>query len=292
MEGAFYLGVDGGGSRCRARLESADGRALGSGVAGPASMRLGFETVRDAIMTATLQAFAQADLPKEALARTYAGIGLAGTGLTGARQALEAWRHPFAGAWFEGDGYIAVLGAFGAEDGGVVIVGTGSIGLSYQDELVRIGGYGFPVSDEGSGADLGLNAIRHALRTLDGRAEASAFSKDVLALFSNDHVAVIDWLEKAKASDYAALAPLVVKHAGQGDPAAHQLMLLAAMHVAEIIDVLFERGARRVALSGGVAEAIKEYLPARITTKLSEPQADALAGGILLAKRRASAPGA
>lgn len=292
MEGAFYLGVDGGGSRCRARLESADGRALGSGVAGSASMRLGFETVRDAIMTATLQAFAQADLPKEALARTYAGIGLAGTGLTGARQALEAWRHPFAGAWFEGDGYIAVLGAFGAEDGGVVIVGTGSIGLSYQDELVRIGGYGFPVSDEGSGADLGLNAIRHALRTLDGRAEASAFSKDVLALFSNDHVAVIDWLEKAKASDYAALAPLVVKHAGQGDPAAHQLMLLAAMHVAEIIDVLFERGARRVALSGGVAEAIKEYLPARITTKLSEPQADALAGGILLAKRRASAPGA
>ncbi len=290
MEGAFYLGVDGGGSRCRARLESADGRALGSGVAGPASMRLGFETVRDAIMTATLQAFAQADLPKEALARTYAGIGLAGTGLTGARQALEAWRHPFAGAWFEGDGYIAVLGAFGAEDGGVVIVGTGSIGLSYQDELVRIGGYGFPVSDEGSGADLGLNAIRHALRTLDGRAEASGFSKDVLALFSNDHVAVIDWLEKAKASDYAALAPLVAKYAGEGDPAAHQLMLLAAMHVAEIIDVLFERGARRVALSGGVAEAIKEYLPARITTKLSEPQADALAGGILLAKRRASAP--
>ena len=289
MEGPFYLGVDGGGSRCRARLETVDGRTLGSGIAGPASMRLGFETVRAAIMTATLQAFAQAGLPEEALARTHAGVGLAGTGQSGARPTLESWRHPFASAWFEGDGYLALLGAFGGENGGIVIVGTGSIGLSYQDQVVRIGGYGFPVSDEGSGADLGLNAIRHALRTLDGRAEASAFSKDVLALFSNDHVAVIDWLEKAKANDYAALAPLVVKHAGEGDPAAHQLMLLAAMHVSETIDVLFERGARRVALSGGLAQIIKEYLPARITTKLSEPQADALAGGILLAKRRASA---
>jgi glucosamine kinase len=242
-------------------------------------------------MTATLQAFAQAGLPEAALARTHAGIGLAGTGQSGARQTLESWRHPFASAWFEGDGYLALLGAFGGENGGIVIVGTGSIGLSYQDQVVRIGGYGFPVSDEGSGADLGLNAIRHALRTLDGRAKASGFSKAVLALFSNDHVAVIDWLEKAKASDYAALAPLVVKHASEGDPAAHQLMLLAAMHVSEIIDVLLERGARRVALSGGLAQVIKEYLPARITTKLSEPQADALAGGILLAKRRAAAHG-
>lgn len=175
MEGPFYLGIDGGGSRCRARLETADGRALGSGFSGPASMRLGFETVRAAIMSATRQALAEAGLPEEALACTFAGIGLAGTGQSGAREALELWRHPFAGAWFEGDGYLAMLGAFGGEDGSIVIVGTGSIGLSYQDKVVRIGGYGFPVSDEGSGADLGLNAIRHALRTLDGRAEPPRF---------------------------------------------------------------------------------------------------------------------
>lgn len=292
MEGPFYLGVDGGGSRCRARLESSDGRALGSGLAGPASMRLGFETARAAIMTATLAALGQAGLPEATLAHTYAGIGLAGTGLSGAREALEQWPHPFAGAWFEGDGYLALLGAFGGEDGGVVIVGTGSIGLCYQDKVVRIGGYGFPVSDEGSGADLGLNAIRHALRTFDGRAEPSKFSMEVLAVFSNDHVAVIDWLEQARAADYAMLAPVVVKHAGEGDPAAHQIMLQAAMHIAEIIDVLLERGARRVALSGGLAQVIQAYLPARITTKITKPEADALAGGILLAKRHIAESGA
>jgi glucosamine kinase len=253
-------------------------------------MRLGFETVRAAIMSATLEAFSQAGLPEAALARTYAGIGLAGTGRSGARATLEEWRHPFAGAWFEGDGYLAMLGAFGGEDGGIVIVGTGSIGLCYQDEVVRIGGYGFPVSDDGSGADIGLNAIRHALRTFDGRAEPSRFSAEVLAAFSNDHVAVIDWLEEARAADYAMFAPLVVKYAAEGDPAAHQIMLQAAIHIGEIIDGLMERGARRVALSGGLAQVMQEYLPARIVTKLTRPQADAMAGGILLAKRRLAHP--
>lgn len=113
----------------------------------------------------------------------------------------------------------------------------------------------------------------------------------MLAIFLNDPVAVIDWLDKARAADYAMLAPLVTKHASEGDPAAHQIILQAAMQIAEIIDVLLGRGARRVALSGGLAQVMKQYLPARITTKLSDAQSDALAGGILLAKRHGKASG-
>ena len=176
MAGPFFLGIDGGGTRCRARLETADGTVLGRGLAGPASMRFGLELVRDSIMGATLQAMKEAGLGEAALGDTYAGIGLAGTGHVGAREALEGWPHPFAGAWFEGDGYTAYLGAFGGADGGIVIAGTGSIGITYQGKTVRVGGYGFPISDEGSGADIGLNALRHSLRTLDGREPASDFS--------------------------------------------------------------------------------------------------------------------
>src|SRR6185503_2909763 len=186
MESELFLAIDGGGSRCRARLESADGRLLGQGLSGPASMRFGFETACAAIMAATRQALRESNLPEEALKRVFAGIGLAGTGQRGAREALESWRHPFAGAWFEGDATLALLGAFGGGDGGIVIAGTGSIGLSYQSKTLRVGGYGFPVSDEGSGADIGLNALRHALRTLDGRAEPSPFSQSLLERFSHD----------------------------------------------------------------------------------------------------------
>lgn len=286
MSPEYFLGVDGGGSRCRARLETADGRQLGRGLAGPASMRFGFERARDAVMAATRQALAEAGLTDDALKHTYAGIGLAGTGQRGARQALESWRHPFAGAWFEGDAYLAWLGAFGGGEGGIVIAGTGSIAITYQDRTVRVGGYSFPVSDEGSGADLGLCALRCALRTLDGRAEPSAFAKDVLAPFANDPAAIITWMESASATDYAALAPIVTRHAADGDPQARALMRQAARHIADLVEALLKRGAPRVALIGGLADHIRPYLPPEIAALLVEPEADALAGGILLAKQK------
>ena len=282
----LFLGIDGGGSRCRARLEASDGRVLGHGVSGPATMRLGFGAARESLLAATRAALAEAKLAEDALKNVYAGIGLAGTGVPGARETLEAWRHPFAGAWFEGDGYLALLGAFGGGDGGIVVVGTGSIGITYQDRTVRVGGYGFPVSDEGSGADLGLNALRHALRTLDGRAEASALSKAVLARFAGDAAAISDWQEKASATDYATLAPLVVEHARAGDDAARRLMRQSAKDISELVAALFAKGAPRVALVGGLAEHVKAYMPPDAAARLTTPQADAMAGGILLVKRK------
>jgi glucosamine kinase len=285
----LFLGVDGGGTRCRARLETAEGRALGSGLAGPASLRLGVETARKSIMTAARQALQEASLPEQALNDIYAGIGLAGIGQRGARAALESWRHPFAGVWFEGDGYVAYLGAFGGAEGGVVIAGTGSIGLAYQGKKIRIGGYGFPVSDEGGGADLGLNALRHALRTLDGRDARSALAQDVLAKFGRDPAQVLDWMEEASAGDYGALAPLVVEHARAGDEAAQSLMRRAAGHIAELVEALFINGAPQVALVGGLADALRDYMPGHIAQQLAAPQADAMAGAILLAKKKRAA---
>ncbi|HOZ26730.1 MAG TPA: BadF/BadG/BcrA/BcrD ATPase family protein [Hyphomonadaceae bacterium] len=286
MVATFYLGVDGGGTRCRARLETAEGQVLGQGLSGPASMRFGFEAARESIMAATRQALSEAGLTEGALADTYAGIGLAGTGQLGARAALEAWRHPFAGAWFEGDGYLAYLGAFGGGDGGIVVCGTGSIGITYDEHTIRVGGYGFPVSDEGSGAHIGLNAIRYALRTLDGRAKSTEFANEILERFSSDPAVVIRWSETASATDYAAFAAIVIKHAAAGEPAATNLLRDAAVHIAGLVEAVLARGAPRVALVGGLVDFLKPYIPPATAARLTEPAADAMAGGILLAKRK------
>ena len=252
-------------------------------------MRLGFEVVRDSIMAATAQTLAEAGLPQSVLSRTFAGIGLAGTGMAGARETLETWGHPFAGAWFEGDAYIAFLGAFGGIEGGIVVAGTGSIGIAYLDKTIRVGGYGFPVSDEGSGAHIGVNALRHALRTLDGRAEASAFSKEVLARFSNNAAMVTHWMKNARPTDYASLAPLVAKHASAGDQAAHRIMQAAGTQIADLVQGLFKHAAPRVALVGGLAAALREYMPPEVASRLVAPEADPIAGGILLAKKKQGA---
>lgn len=289
MSALLFLGVDGGGSRCRARLETAEGVRLGEGVSGPATMRLGIDAALASIMDATRQALAQAGFDDAALARTYAGIGLAGTGHAGARAALEAWRHPFAGAWFEGDGYLALLGAFGGGAGGVVIVGTGSIAVTHLGgKTVRIGGYGFPVSDEGGGAALGLAALQRALRSWDGRAAANDFSREMLGRFS-DPSTLASWMAAATATDYATFAPIVVKHAAAGDADARELMSQAGARIAELAQALFMLGVRRVALSGGLAEHVEPYLPREVRARLSAPKFDAMAGGILLAKKRLAA---
>jgi len=247
-------------------------------------MRFGIQAVSASILAATSQALAQAGLGEEALQRTYAGIGLAGTGHLGARQALESWRHPFANAWFEGDGYLAWLGAFGGDEGGIVVCGTGSIGITFRGKTIRVGGYGFPVSDEGSGAHIGLNAIRYSLRTLDGRARPTAFAQEILDRFSSDPAVVIRWSETANATDYAAFASIVIKHAALGEPAASNLLRDAAMHIAGLAEAVLDRGAPRVALVGGLVEFIRPHIPTATAAKLTEPMADAMDGGIRLAR--------
>ena len=39
----LFVGVDGGGTGCRARIEDAEGNILGTGIAGPATLRLGVD---------------------------------------------------------------------------------------------------------------------------------------------------------------------------------------------------------------------------------------------------------
>ncbi len=158
---ALYLGVDGGGSRCRARIEDEYGAVLGEGGSGPATTRLGIDKAWHSVMSACAIAAEQAGLKPEDFALMHAGIGLAGLGRAGAEAILKEIVHPFASVRFISDGLAACLGAHGGADGAVVVAGTGSVGVGLiGGRELRFGGYGFPISDEGSGADIGLQAIR------------------------------------------------------------------------------------------------------------------------------------
>src|SRR6266481_4560714 len=46
----FYIGVDGGGTSCRARIEDAEGRLLGQGAAGPARSLVEFGAPRISLL--------------------------------------------------------------------------------------------------------------------------------------------------------------------------------------------------------------------------------------------------
>lgn len=283
----LYIGVDGGGTGCRARLEDGSGRVLGAGIAGPATTRLGIEQAMTAVETACRAALAEAGLDGSQLSRVHAGIGLAGIGRKGALAELMARAHPFASIGFASDGLIACIGAHGGRDGGIVIVGTGSVGLArVAGKEIRVGGYGFPISDEGSGADLGLHAIRLALRAADGRIESSRLLVDVMARFGNDPMEAVAWMDRASATEYAVLAPLVMRHADQGDAIGRRIVQGAAEQIDGLVRALVERGAERIALVGGLSSAIEPWLAPDVRRRLKPVEVDAVAGALLLARQK------
>ncbi len=283
----LFLGVDGGGTGCRARLEDRDGTVLGAGIAGPASTRLGLDQAMAAVETACLAALAEAGLSFDTAAHVHCGIGLAGMGRKGAREALEARPHPFASIAFASDGLVACIGAHSGLDGGIVIVGTGTCGLGRVGaQELRVGGYGFPISDEGSGADLGLQAIRLALRALDGRIDRTALLTDVLSRFDDDPFEAVAWMDRATATDYATFAPLVMRHADNGDPVGRRIVQGAAEQVDGLVRALVERGAPRIALIGGLSSAIEPWLAPDVRRRLKPLDGDAVSGAIRLAQER------
>ncbi|TPK76752.1 N-acetylglucosamine kinase [Mesorhizobium sp. B2-4-18] len=285
-EADYFLGVDGGGTGCRARLEDAQGTVLGQGLSGPATTRLGIEAAWASIAKAFGAAIEEAGFAPAETAKIHAGIGLAGIGRKGALEALRAIAHPFASIDFVSDGIGACLGAHSGQDGAIVIAGTGSIGLGFvEGRDLRAGGYGFPISDEGSGADLGLKAVQLALRAHDGRHERTALLAEVMQRFAGDPMEAVAWMDRASATDYAALAPMVMRHADQGDPVGRRIVQGAAEQIDTLVRVLFEKGALRVTLLGGLASPLEPWLSPDVRRRLKPADGDAVSGAIILAKR-------
>jgi glucosamine kinase len=283
---ALFLGVDGGGSGCRARIEDTAGVVLGIGRSGPATTRLGFGMAWASVRASFAMAIAEAGLGPADMPRIHATVGIAGIRRKGIQEQFAALAHPFASLRVVSDSLIACLGAHGGKDGGIVIVGTGSIGIGrINGNDLCFGGYGFPISDEGSGADLGLRAIKLALRALDGRAESSQLTAEILGRFRDDPLEVVAWMDRATATDCASFAPLVTRLAEEGDPVGRRIVLAGAEHIDGLVRALIDRGVPRVALIGGLTSAIEAWLSPDVRRCLSMPEGDAISGAIILARQ-------
>jgi len=281
----YFLGIDAGGTKCRARLTDTSGQVIGTGLSGPANVRKKTSEAFAAITDAYFQAIVEAKLDAPSVAEIRAGIGVAGIGRIGAKEELQAQPLPFHTTTFTNDAVIANLGAHNGEDGGVVIVGTGSIGIGrIADKNIRIGGYGFPISDEGSGAYIGAQALSATLSAADGRRDHSGLTKDLFKQFDYETQCLSDWLFSATPKDFAALAEQVIDAANDSDPIGYEIAQNAAKHIETMIQNLLEFDVPRISLCGGIGEPIKPWLSPTINAKLVKPHGDALDGALLLAR--------
>ncbi|MBW8908025.1 MAG: N-acetylglucosamine kinase, partial [Mesorhizobium sp.] len=159
----FVLGIDGGGTSCRAALANADGMVLGRAKSGAANIRTDLTGARSNIVEAARQAFIAAGQDPALIPQTPAILGLAGANVGTYRQQLEAVL-PFSVSRVETDAEIALEGAVGSGDGAMAILGTGTAYMARRQGKSRaIGGWGFQVGDQGIGARIGRDLLEQTL---------------------------------------------------------------------------------------------------------------------------------
>jgi glucosamine kinase len=257
----FFLGIDGGGSKTSC-LAGDEISVLGSGTAGPSNIvRVGEVLARESLTAAIRQSCTVAGVDPAQVQRTYVGIAGAAQ-----REISEAIRGMVSGivsgeVKVVGDMEIARAAAFGSGPGVIVIAGTGSIayGRNAEGTIRRAGGWGYAISDEGSGDWIGRMAVSGALRAYDGSQEgAPPLLRKILKAWRVENLEqLVLKANGTPAPDFAALFPHLVAAADSGEPLARNVLGQAGAELAAlgklVMHQLFPQGGRvPVAMSGGV----------------------------------------
>ncbi|AET87947.1 ATPase BadF/BadG/BcrA/BcrD type [Burkholderia sp. YI23] len=285
----LLLGIDGGGSGTRVILADAQGNELARASGGPSGLGLGVSLAWQAIEDACRRAFDAAARPFD-WRHCALGCGLAGVNNADWLAAFLAAAPAVRALSVKSDAYTTVLGAHGGEAGVIVALGTGSIAASLDEkgECRIAGGYGFPSGDEASGAWLGLRAVVHLQRVLDGRAQEDGWSRALLALTgATDRDSLVVWLCNANQTAYATLAPTLFEF--RGHPVAARLLKRAGFEIERLVAALDPAGALPVALCGGLAVPYEPFVPAALRERVRAARADSAAGALELARRAAAA---
>jgi glucosamine kinase len=254
----FFLGIDGGGTKTHCvvgdeKLQLGVGRSSSSKV-----QRVGEACARDALAGAVNEACVQAGIAPRQIARTCAGItGAARPEIAGVMRNLVA---SVVGGQVEivGDVEIAFEDAFADSAGVIVIAGTGSIayGRSVTGEIARAAGWGYPISDEGSGQWIGAEAVRAALHAHDRGHAAEILSDFMQKLDANNFENFIVRLNANPPVDLAMLFPIVLAACEKRDPVATEILTRAGGELASmagtVIERLFREQSLLVATHGGV----------------------------------------
>jgi N-acetylglucosamine kinase-like BadF-type ATPase len=253
---AYYLGIDGGGTKTRCLLGGETIVLAQSMTGGCNIVRLGERQAREALRTAIRQVCATAKVSPDQISAIC--IGAAGA----ARPEIEAKIRGILGeVIFEtasgnalpkievaGDSVIALEAAFGAGPGVIAIAGTGSIvyGRDAVGHTARAGGWGFAVSDEGSGHWIGRRAISDILSAHDQGCE-TALTAMVLqsSTFTTMKLTDIDQLvEQANSTpppNFPRLFPIVLRAAEEGDSVARELLTEAGTKLAALAAIVIRR---------------------------------------------------
>ena len=174
--GDLFLGVDGGGSKTSAWLAIGDPDGLpdviGRGCSGASNCRsIGIDQATNSLRQAIDSAFQ--DAGRETTTVAAACLALAGADRSSDQRQIRLWAgRTLADRLIVTNDGIPVLYAASPDGVGIALIsGTGSfaVGRNAAGTVMRCGGWGSLIGDEGSGYQIALAGLQAAVRAADGR---------------------------------------------------------------------------------------------------------------------------
>lgn len=299
----FILGVDGGGTSCRAVLIDSAGKLLGHCEGGPANPKAaGWQEARNVLSDLSVKVWHAAGLePRPANA---AFLGLAGLRLPIEQESYRQYLTPLRLAaqdkvLCDHDLRIAHEGGLLGKEGVVLVAGTGSAAYARDSKgnSARVGGWGWLIDDGGSTCWMGMEAIRAVARAADHRGPETILTDVINREWGQetpDELPVNFYKNPLPREWVSKLAPMVFSAAASGDAVAASIIDRGAEELADLASSAARRlnfGARiPVIVNGGLvkagdaflkplASALSRYLP---NGSLVSPELPAVFGAALL----------
>jgi glucosamine kinase len=273
--GETIIGIDGGGTSCRFALLH-DGLRT-EVVRGPANVSTDRHSALATLDSGLRDLVREAGLDDRALERARLYAGLAGV-LTPGIAADVAAALPVVRAVVTDDRPTTMRGALGDGDGTVAAIGTGSFfGRRAGGRQRFIGGWGYQLGDEASGAWLGRHLLAAVLHAEDAIRTQTPLTRAILSRHENDPARLVEFARKASPADMAQIAAEIA--AAPSDALAQELLARGAAWVRRAAEALGWTPGETLCLLGGVGPLYASLLDAPVTP----PAGTALDGALALA---------
>jgi glucosamine kinase len=298
---SIFLGIDGGGSKTSCVIGD-ENSVLGTGKSGGSNViRVGETQARESLGTAIRAACAEAKIIPSQIKKTC--VGIAGGARPEIANVVRRLLLELVGGEIEvvGDHVIAMEAAFGGGPGVIVIAGTGSIayGRNAKGQVARAGGWGFTISDEGSGHWIGRAAVTASLRAYDqgGHKKTSPLLESIMKFWDVSRVEQLV-VTANSAPDFAALLPTILSASEADDDFARNVLTHAGSELAALAGIVIDRICVKddsvpVAVSGGVfynCALVRQVFDTSLHAAyprvlLSTPMVDPISGALALARK-------
>ncbi|MEM7522081.1 MAG: BadF/BadG/BcrA/BcrD ATPase family protein [Pseudomonadota bacterium] len=284
----IIVAADGGGTGSRAAAGTVSRGIIGEGVGGPGNVHSNFDDALRNLTGAVSQALKNARLDGTPAAQITAHFGVAGAHSEHEmRRVMKAL--PYGTTTVTGDRATSVRGVLGEDDGFVVALGTGTIVARQRAlNMKTVGGWGFDLSDQASGAWLGKRLLQEAVLAEDGLRAHTALSQATLSAHGG-LIGAVHFASSARPAAFAPLAREVLDAAKSGDTLALALVREGAAYLVQALSSLGFAPGDAIALAGGLGPHYAAFLPTGYLSNRKTPLGTALEGAFSMARAAAKA---